>query len=177
MAAKKTTAKGKATGRIRQVMGAVVDVRFEGDLPEILTALHCENQGKRLVLEVAQHLGESELRTIAMDMTPQARTLQDRLNADAGRRSQLYLASQPLSSEAIRELESWYQRLWVNLNNWGIGDPLHADIIKALKVAFYQSEVRLEDYFMDQGFDDEQAKSLALATLQTIVGTPLDRFE
>ncbi|MCB0638221.1 MAG: hypothetical protein KDC54_16440 [Lewinella sp.] len=117
------------------------------------------------------------LRTIAMDMTPQARTLQDRLNADAGRRSQLYLASQPLTGEAIRELESWYQRLWVNLNNWGIGDPLHADIIKALKVAFYQSEVRLEDYFMDQGFDDEQAKSLALATLQTIVGTPLDRFE
>ncbi|MCP5372157.1 MAG: F0F1 ATP synthase subunit beta [Hyphomicrobiales bacterium] len=56
-------------GTITQVMGAVVDVRFEGDLPEILTALHCENQGKRLVLEVAQHLGESELRTIAMDST------------------------------------------------------------------------------------------------------------
>jgi hypothetical protein len=37
--------------------------------------------------------------------------------------------------------------------------------------------VRLEDYFMDQGFDETQAKGLALATLQTIVGTPLDRFE
>ncbi len=56
-------------GTITQVMGAVVDVRFEGDLPEMLNALHVDNQGKRLVLEVAQHLGESTVRTIAMDTT------------------------------------------------------------------------------------------------------------
>ncbi len=56
-------------GKITQVMGAVVDVQFEGDLPEIKNALHAENQGKRLVLEVAQHLGESVVRTVAMDTT------------------------------------------------------------------------------------------------------------
>ncbi len=56
-------------GTITQVIGAVVDVKFEGDLPSILNALHLENQGKRLVLEVAQHLGESTVRTIAMDTT------------------------------------------------------------------------------------------------------------
>jgi len=56
-------------GRITQVLGAVVDVQFEDDLPPILNALHCENQGKRLVLEVAQHLGESTVRTVAMDTT------------------------------------------------------------------------------------------------------------
>jgi F-type H+-transporting ATPase subunit beta len=50
-------------------MGAVVDVRFEGDLPAILNALHCENQGQKLVLEVAQHLGQSVVRTVAMDST------------------------------------------------------------------------------------------------------------
>src|SRR5437660_4170455 len=55
------------TGRISQVIGAVVDVHFEGDLPPILNALETENQGKRLVLEVAQHLGESTVRTVAMD--------------------------------------------------------------------------------------------------------------
>jgi F-type H+-transporting ATPase subunit beta len=55
------------TGRISQVIGAVVDVQFEGDLPPILNALETENQGKRLVLEVAQHLGESTVRTVAMD--------------------------------------------------------------------------------------------------------------
>ncbi len=56
-------------GRITQVVGAVVDVQFEGHLPAILNALHCDNQGNLLVLEVAQHLGESTVRTIAMDTT------------------------------------------------------------------------------------------------------------
>ncbi len=58
-----------ASGRISQVISAVVDVWFEGDLPPILNALECDNNGKRLVLEVAQHLGESTVRTIAMDST------------------------------------------------------------------------------------------------------------
>jgi F-type H+-transporting ATPase subunit beta len=54
-------------GRITQVIGAVVDVQFEGHLPAILNALETQNGGNRLVLEVAQHLGESTVRTIAMD--------------------------------------------------------------------------------------------------------------
>src|ERR1043165_1643221 len=57
------------TGRVAQVIGAVVDVAFEGDLPPILSALETDNQGNRLVLEVAQHLGENVVRTIAMDAT------------------------------------------------------------------------------------------------------------
>ena len=56
-------------GRITQVLGAVIDVQFEGDLPPILNALHTKNQGNRLVLEVAQHLGESTARCIAIDST------------------------------------------------------------------------------------------------------------
>ena len=56
-------------GRITQVIGAVVDVQFEDQLPKILTALECDNSGNRLVLEVAQHLGEATVRTIAMDST------------------------------------------------------------------------------------------------------------
>ncbi|MGE0613962.1 MAG: F0F1 ATP synthase subunit beta [Hyphomicrobiales bacterium] len=66
-AAKSTS--GKTAGRVRQVMGAVVDVQFDGHLPAILNALETENQGNRLVLEVAQHLGENTVRTIAMDST------------------------------------------------------------------------------------------------------------
>ena len=57
------------TGRIAQVIGAVVDVEFDGGLPEILNALETDNNGNRLVLEVAQHLGENTVRTIAMDLT------------------------------------------------------------------------------------------------------------
>ena len=58
-----------AGATISQVIGAVVDVTFEGELPPILTALETENNGQRLVLEVAQHLGENTVRTIAMDST------------------------------------------------------------------------------------------------------------
>ncbi|MBN9516472.1 MAG: F0F1 ATP synthase subunit beta [Alphaproteobacteria bacterium] len=56
-------------GTITQITGAVVDVRFDGELPNILNALHVKADGRLIVLEVAQHLGESEVRTIAMDTT------------------------------------------------------------------------------------------------------------
>jgi F-type H+-transporting ATPase subunit beta len=58
-----------ATGQVRQVIGAVVDVQFDEHLPQILNALETDNGGNRLVLEVAQHLGENTVRTIAMDST------------------------------------------------------------------------------------------------------------
>jgi F-type H+-transporting ATPase subunit beta len=58
-----------AAGKITQVIGAVVDVQFTGDLPAILNALITENNGKKLVLEVAQHLGENTVRAVAMDAT------------------------------------------------------------------------------------------------------------
>jgi F-type H+-transporting ATPase subunit beta len=58
-----------AQGKITQVIGAVVDVQFDDHLPEILNALNTDNQGKKLVLEVAQHLGENTVRAIAMDAT------------------------------------------------------------------------------------------------------------
>ena len=58
-----------AKGKITQVIGAVVDVQFDDHLPEILNALETDNNGKRLVLEVAQHLGENTVRAIAMDAT------------------------------------------------------------------------------------------------------------
>ncbi len=64
-----TSKENVAVGRITQVMGPVVDVHFDGPLPAILNALVTENQGQRLVLEVAQHLGERTVRTIAMDTT------------------------------------------------------------------------------------------------------------
>ncbi len=59
----------KKNGKITQIIGAVVDVNFESDLPEIYTALEASNSGNKLILEVAQHLGENDVRTIAMDAT------------------------------------------------------------------------------------------------------------
>ena len=69
-APKKAAPKAKgAVGRVTQVIGAVVDVQFDDHLPQILNALETDNGGNRLVLEVAQHLGENTVRTIAMDGT------------------------------------------------------------------------------------------------------------
>jgi F-type H+-transporting ATPase subunit beta len=64
-----TTQATNAAGKITQVTGAVVDVQFDGELPSILNALSTQNEGKALILEVAQHLGENTVRTIAMDTT------------------------------------------------------------------------------------------------------------
>ncbi|MBP9791667.1 MAG: F0F1 ATP synthase subunit beta [Rickettsiales bacterium] len=59
----------KAMGEVTQVISAVVDVRFQGKLPQILNALECKLEGRKLVLEVAQHIGDNQVRTIAMDST------------------------------------------------------------------------------------------------------------
>ena len=67
--AKAAAKAGTPMGRVSQVIGAVVDVTFEGHLPAILNSLETDNNGSRLVLEVAQHLGENTVRTIAMDTT------------------------------------------------------------------------------------------------------------
>ena len=63
------TVSNRSPGRITQIIGPVVDVKFEGHLPEILNALETSNNGNRLVLEVAQHLGENAVRCIAMDVS------------------------------------------------------------------------------------------------------------
>ncbi len=68
-AATAPTKGGNLVGKVAQIIGAVVDVSFEGELPPILAALETDNNGNRLVLEVAQHLGENIVRTIAMDAT------------------------------------------------------------------------------------------------------------
>jgi F-type H+-transporting ATPase subunit beta len=67
--AEAAAATNKPVGHITQVIGPVIDVKFEGHLPEILNALETKNTGNRLVLEVAQHLGESSVRCIAMDVS------------------------------------------------------------------------------------------------------------
>ena len=72
-------------GKITQIIGAVVDVNFESDLPEIYTALEASNSGNKLILEVAQHLGENDVRTIAMDATEGLKRGDDVTNTGAPR--------------------------------------------------------------------------------------------
>jgi F-type H+-transporting ATPase subunit beta len=85
-------------GRISQVIGAVVDVTFDGHLPAILNALETDNNGNRLVLEVAQHLGENTVRTIAMDATEGL--VRGSVVRDTARPSRCRSAKQPLAASS-----------------------------------------------------------------------------
>jgi hypothetical protein len=91
-------------------------------------------------------------------------------------RAQLYLSDEPLSSDMGKVVTSWNERLWQNMNSWAAEDPVHQRIVTALKVSFFQAQVLLEDYYMDQGFEAKEAKPLALATMRTLVGYQLERF-
>ncbi len=95
----------------------------------------------------------------------------------ASARAALFLANRPMSAAAEREIESWYATLMTNLTNWGNRDPLHQKMTVAFKIAFFQSCIRMEDFYMDKGFGSEEAKALALATSRAIVGPSLTRFQ
>ncbi len=116
------------------------------------------------------------LYTIAADLNDDPVFDPTRLSSAASTRSQLYLADDPLTDAQQAATEVWRQKLLDNLNIWATRDPLHQRMATALKAAFFQSQVRLEDYYLDQEFNAEEAKGLALATLQTVVNYHLRRF-
>ncbi|MEN0047732.1 MAG: SPOR domain-containing protein [Bacteroidota bacterium] len=90
--------------------------------------------------------------------------------------TRLYLSPASLSQTEIQGLTSWNDILWQNLDAWGRRDPLHQKMATALKLSYFQTQVQLEDHFMDKGFSAVQAKGLALASLQAMVGENLERF-
>lgn len=115
------------------------------------------------------------LEAIASDLNAN-QTDASKLAANAAKRSQIFLAPNSLTRAERNSADTWNQDLWSNLNAWANRDPLHQRTVIALKIAYYQSAVRLEDYFMDQGYSAKEAKSFALVTLRTLVGDHLERF-
>jgi hypothetical protein len=116
------------------------------------------------------------LMAITNDMNDNRQSNPQEEATDASLRAQLYTTSASLENANQASYERWNRELWVGLNNWAMGDPLHQRLVNALKVAYFQSQVRLEDFFMDKGFKYEDASGLALATLETLVGRDLKRF-
>lgn len=113
---------------------------------------------------------------IALDLNPDKKLDQQKMAQGASLRALLFLTPQPLNNADASDLDNWNNRLMAGLDGWAARDPMHKDIVTAFKAAYFQSQVRLEDYFMDKGFDESEAKPLALATLRTIVGYHLERF-
>lgn len=118
----------------------------------------------------------SLLHTIAMDLNPSKKINTAELTEASALRTMLYFAPRALSASDIKDTETWNNKLMTGLNSWGATDPSNKQTVTAFKAAFYQSQVRLEDYFLDKGFKAEAAKSLALVTLRTLVEYHLERF-
>lgn len=116
------------------------------------------------------------LQAIASDLnageTPDAAAM----SAANSRRAALAVSSKALTDKELKETENWNARTWVGLNGWATRDPLNEQMVAAFKVVFFQSQVLLEDYYMDRGMNANDAKGTALATLKTLVGPYLERF-
>ncbi len=137
------------------------------------------NAGSLKLQACDQFLDWPEIRTLqalAADMNGSTKLDQVRLSTDASKRAGMFLAPKALTKDEVKAADVWHTQLWEGLNAWADKDPLNRNLVLAMKIVYYQSEVRLEDFYMDRGFNQEQSKSLALATLKTMVGYHLERF-
>ena len=91
-------------------------------------------------------------------------------------RATLMAASQPLDAAAASRARNWAATVWANLDDWATEDPLHGQIFTAFRIAYHQTQVRLEDHYMDRGIAPLAARDLATAMLQNLIGAKLDRF-
>lgn len=117
------------------------------------------------------------LTTIAMDLNPAARQQTEALQEAAGRQNILYQQTTSLPATEATFLETWQQNLFRNIDRWAGDDPVLAATAQTLKLAYFQSQVRIEDHYLDQGTSAAVARQLSIATLKTIAGIPLKRFE
>lgn len=116
------------------------------------------------------------LQTIAADLSAIDQFEASRLNEDASFRSQLFLNLIIIPQKDREEYRIWDENLWKKLEAWAASDPTHKEAVAALKVAYLQSQIRLETHYIKMGMDQGNAKALAIATLQSLVGYPLSRF-
>ncbi|MBK9016809.1 MAG: hypothetical protein IPM82_23630 [Saprospiraceae bacterium] len=90
--------------------------------------------------------------------------------------AQLYLTPKALTDEERKAVEAWNAKLWQGIEGWSSRDPMLAEIATALKISYLQAEVLFEDFFMDEGFTEKEAKALGLQAMKVLVGHHLERF-
>lgn len=91
-------------------------------------------------------------------------------------RSRLLLTPKKLSQDAHVSISSWNKNLWTKMDDWGAKDGLHEKLLTPLKLSYFQTLVRLEDYYMDKGFDSRTATALGLKVMKTFVEEPLSQY-
>lgn len=117
------------------------------------------------------------VQAIATDLNAATQLNTSLLSEGAAERTQLFITPKPYSAAEATELEKWNVDLWKGIDTWAKSDPVHQQMVVALKVSYFQSQVLLEDYFMDRGFNVDEAKGLALAVMQSVVDYHLERFQ
>lgn len=91
-------------------------------------------------------------------------------------RPALFTSNSPLENAAATRTRNWAATVWTSLDDWATEDPLHAQIFSAFRLSYHQTQVRLEDHYMDMGLSPMDARDLATAMLQNLIAAQLDRF-
>jgi len=105
------------------------------------------------------------------------KTILSEMNGGKTKTKALVFDNKSISNIRRKELKSWNESLWTNLTGWSKRDPMHAEVMTAFKVAFFQSQVRIEEYFIEKGKKPEAARLHAIATLKAMAGKSLERFQ
>lgn len=116
------------------------------------------------------------LHAIASDLCTSGQTSEGKIANSQTELAQLYLAPESMGWNERKALMDWDESVWKGIDGWATRDPLLAEISTALKISYFQTYVLLEDFYMDEGFDEKDAKGLALATLKALVGHHFERF-
>jgi peptidoglycan hydrolase-like protein with peptidoglycan-binding domain len=116
------------------------------------------------------------LNTIAQDLCGLDEVSEAQCAKSQSDLAQLYLTPKALSEEDRKALETWNTNLWKGLDGWASRDPMLAEIATGLKIVYFQNWVLFEDYFMNEGFNEKEAKALGLSAIRSLVGHHLERF-
>ncbi|MCC6727469.1 MAG: hypothetical protein IT258_23395 [Saprospiraceae bacterium] len=137
-------------------------------------------EGSNLKLQACGGFWEWEevkvLDAIARDLNGSAQTSEAAIAKSQSQLAQLYLTPKALTDDERKALESWNAKLWQGIDGWSSRDPMLAEIATALKINYLQTEVLFEDFFMDEGFNEREAKALGLQAMKVLVGHHLERF-
>lgn len=145
-----------------------------------LKAFESKGEGNDFRLQACGGFWEWEevqiLDVIAQDICAQSDMSEAKIAESKAKLAQLYLTPNALSDEERKTLEAWNSNLWKSIEGWASRDPMLGETATALRLSYFQTQVLLEDFFMDEGFNEKEAKGLALSALKSLVGHHLDRF-
>lgn len=116
------------------------------------------------------------LNTIAQDLCGQGQISEAQCAKSQSDLAQLYLTPKVLSDDERKALEAWNTKLWNGIDAWASRDPMLGELATALKISYFQSWALFEDFFMNEGFNEKEAKALGLSALKALVGPHLERF-